>query len=287
VNVLRQLLTYQFMVNAFRAGTIVALLSAAAGWFMVLRKQTFAGHTLAVVGFPGAAGAVLIGVSVAWGYFGFCLLAAVAISMSPRALSSSGYEDESALIGSVQALLLALGFLFVSLYSGNLNGLSSLLFGSFLGITSTQVLVLLFVALVAGGALVAFGRTLFFASVDPVLAEAAGVPVRAYAVGFLLLLAIAVAEAAQVTGALLVFALLVLPAATSWRITSRPILGILLAAAVGVGSTWAGLALAYFSSYPTGVYVTSIAFVAYVIAHLAHGALSLARRIGPEGVVAG
>src|SRR5438132_655036 len=153
------------MVNALRAGTIVAVVSATMGWFMVLRRQTFAGHTLSLVGFPGAAGAILLGISPAFGYFGFCVAAALVIgSADPRA-GTATYRQESALIGTVQAMALASGFLFVSLYHGNLNGLTGLLFGSFLGITSGQVLALL---AVAGGALIALGliaRPLLFASV--------------------------------------------------------------------------------------------------------------------------
>src|SRR2546423_5579276 len=126
---------YHFMVNAFRAGTIVAVVAGLLGWFMVLRRQSFAGHTLALVGFPGAAGATYLGISPTFGYFGFCLAAAAAIGLLPgrRASAVSGYSDESPVIGTVQALALASGFLFVSLYKGFLGGINSLLFGTFLG----------------------------------------------------------------------------------------------------------------------------------------------------------
>src|SRR5439155_10814800 len=223
-----QLFEFPFMVNALRAGTIVAVVSATMGWFMVLRRQTFAGHTLSLVGFPGAAGAILLGISPALGYFGFCALAAVIIGGADPRAGTTTYRQESALIGTVQAMALAGGFLFVSLYHGNLNGLTGLLFGSFLGITGTQVLAL---HVVGGGAVLALGciaRPLLFASVDPEVAAAAGLPVRGLAIAFLLLLGIAVAETAQITGALLVFALLVLPPATAQVITGRPVLGLAL-----------------------------------------------------------
>src|SRR5689334_4010298 len=138
---LTQLFEFHFMVNAFRAGTIVAIVAAAIGWFMVLRRATFAGHTLAVVGFPGAAAAVWLGISAAWGYFGMCIAAAFVIAFVTRARSSgAGYEEESAAIGTLQAFALACGFLFVGLYGGYLNGFNGLLFGSFLGVTDAQVL---------------------------------------------------------------------------------------------------------------------------------------------------
>ena len=276
---LQQLFSYPFMVNALEAGTIVAVMAGVTGWFMVLRRQTFAGHTLSVIAFPGAAAASLAGLPVAVGYFGFCGLGALTlagIAGSRRSLSS-----ESAAIGSLQALALALGFVFVSLYHGVLNGLDSLLFGTFLGITSGQVAALLTVAAVTL-ALVAFAaRPLFFASVDADVARAAGVPVRLLGFGFLLVLGLSVAETSQITGALLVFALLVTPAATAHQITARPGLGIALSVAIALAATWVGLALAYFSIYPVGFYVTSLAFGLYVCARLAR-ALADRRRIAGQ-----
>jgi zinc/manganese transport system permease protein len=267
VSDVQQLLSFQFMVNALEAGTIVAVMAGVTGWFMVLRRQTFAGHTLSVIAFPGAAAASLAGLPVALGYFSFCGLGALAlagIAGSRRSLSG-----ESAAIGALQALALALGFLFVSLYHGVLNGLDSLLFGTFLGITSRQVIVLLAVA-VATVALVAIAaRPLFFASVDAEVARARGVPVGLLGFGFLLVLGLSVAATSQITGALLVFALLVTPAATAHQLTVRPALGLALSVAIALGVTWLGLALAYFSVYPVGFYVTSLSFALYVLVRLA------------------
>lgn len=265
---LSEMLSYPFMVNAFRAGTIVAVVSGALGWFMVLRRQAFAGHTLSVVGFPGAAGAVLLGVSPSLGYFTATTAAALVFGVAPRGGEATVHREESALIGSVQAAALASGFLFVSLYRGNLNGLTNLLFGSFLGITSGQVLALL---LVGAGALLVLGitaRPLLFASVDPQVAVAAGVRVRALGIGFLVLLGVAVAETSQITGSLLVFALLVLPPATAQVITGRPILGITISIALGVVVTWGSLVMAFYTPYPTGAFVTTLSFGAYVVARV-------------------
>jgi zinc/manganese transport system permease protein len=267
---LHALFTYPFMVNALEAGTIVAVMAGLTGWFMVLRRQTFAGHTLSVIAFPGAAAATLAGLPLAIGYFGFCGLGALALAGIAGTRRSLGAE--SAAIGSVQALALALGFLFVSLYHGVLNGLDSLLFGTFLGITSDQVLVLL---AVAGAAVLLLGlsaRPLFFSSVDPDVARASGVPVQLLGLGFLLVLGFSVAETSQITGALLVFALLVTPAATAHRLTARPWLGIALSVALALTVTWLGLALAYFSIYPVGFYVTSLSFGLYLLVRAAQAA---------------
>lgn len=264
---LQQIWAFPFMVNAFRAGTVVAVLAAVIGWYMVLRRQSFAGHTLAVVSFPGAACATLLGISAGFGYFAFCIGGALAIAAIPRA-GQGGRGQESALTGTVQAFLLACGFLFVSLYKGFLGGVNSLLFGSFLGITTTQVTVLAVVGALALGVLAFIGRPLLFASVDPDVAAARGVPVRALAVAFLVLLGAATAEASQITGTLLVFALLVMPAATAQQLTARPAASLLASVAIAVAVTWSGLITAYYSPYPIGFYVTTFAFAVYLAARL-------------------
>jgi zinc/manganese transport system permease protein len=268
VNALREVFAYPFMVNAFRAGAIVAVVAGAMGWFMVLRRETFAGHTLSVVGFPGAAAAVLLGWPAAFGYFGFCIGAALVIGAASGSTSATTYREESALIGAVQAMALASGFLFVTLYAGNLNGLTGLLFGSFLGITSGQVLLLLVLSVAALFVLAVIGRRLLFASVDPEVAAAAGVRVSALSIGFLVLLGIAVAEASQITGSLLVFALLVLPPATAQVITGRPVVGLILSVTLGIAVTWGGLLIAYYNPPPAGAFITTLSFVAYVVARV-------------------
>ena len=284
---LRQLFAYPFMVNAYRAGTVAAVTAAVVGWFMVTRRQSFVGHTLALVGFPGAAGATLLGLSPAVGYFGFCLGAAAVIAALPgggrgAAAGAGGYSQESALIGTVQASALACGLLFVSLYRGYLNGVNALLFGTFLGITSQQVLTL---AVVAAGALLVLaviGRPLLFASVDPDVAVAAGVPVRGLGVAFLAVLGGAAAQTSQITGSLLVFALLVMPAATAQRLTPRPARSLGFSVALALLVTWAALAAAYWSPYPIGFWLTTLAFAAYLAALAGRALAGRSRRWVPR-----
>lgn len=263
---LHEVFAYSFMVHAFEAGTIVAVTAGAIGWFMVLRHQSFAGHTLAVVSFPGAAGAVLLGVSVTAGYFAGALACAAVIALVPGSGVQRGRTQESAVIGTVQAFALACGVLFVSLYGGFLDNLTSLLFGTFLGISEGQVVTLLFVGAASLLVLCAGGRALFFASVDPDVAAARGVPVRALSIGFLLLLGAAAAATAQITGSLLVFALLVMPAASAQRLTARPLVGVGLSVVLGLVITWSGLFAAFFSPYPIGFWVTTFGFGIFVIA---------------------
>ena len=267
VSDLNQLFAYHFMVNALEAGTIVAIMAGAIGWFMVIRRQTFAGHTLAVIAFPGAAGAILVGLPALVGYYTACTVGAVALSVVSGPENRSR-ASESAAIGSVQALGLALGFLFVNLYSGVLSGLDSLLFGTFLGITDQQVGVLLAVGVAAVLVLALAGRPLYFASVDAAVARANGVPVGALSVGFLVLLGLAVAATSQITGALLVFALLVAPAAAAQQLTTRPAASLALTLVISLAVTWLGLGIAYFSVYPVGFFVTTLAFAVYVLTRI-------------------
>ena len=277
---LHQLLLQPFMVNALRAGTIVAVLAGALGWFMVMRRQSFAGHTLAVVSFPGAAGAILLGVSATLGYFAAAIAAAVVIALVPRSTSGRMYSQESAVIGTVQAFALACGALFVSLYGGFLNSVTDLLFGTFLGVSSRQVLVLLLVAVAALVILGATARPLLFATIDPDVARARGVPVRALSILYLILLGCAAAEVSQITGALLVFALLVMPAATAQQLTARPVVSFALTILFALVVVWLGLGFAYFSVYPVGFYVTTFGFAMYV---LAGGARAISHRLARAG----
>jgi zinc/manganese transport system permease protein len=268
---LNLLLTYPFMVNALEAGTIVAVLAGIVGWYVVLRRQTFASHTLSVMAFPGAAGAALAGLPTALGYYVACTAAALAIGRAGRSGPAQRTQaGETAVIGTVQTVGLAAGFLFLSLNQAVLGGPETLLFGTFLGITRGQVLALLLVALAALAILAALARPLLFASVDREVARASGVPVVLLDALFLLVLGLAIAATSQLTGALLVFALLVAPPAAAQRLTLRPVAGLLLTVAFALLTIWLALAVAYFSIYPVGFYATTIGFVLYLLARVSH-----------------
>src|SRR2546423_3069146 len=187
--------------------------------------------------------------------------------------SRGGYSEQSAVIGTVQAFALATGMLFVALYKGFLNGTNALLFGSFLGITAGQVTTLAVLAAVALAVLAAVGRPLLFASIDADVAQAHGVPVRALGTVFLVLLGVAVAEVGQITGVLLVFALLVLPPATAQLLTARPVPGLVLSVALGLVTVWVALFVGFYSPYPIGFWLTTIAFGLYALTYAGTRAL--------------
>ncbi|MFL5587156.1 MAG: metal ABC transporter permease [Ktedonobacteraceae bacterium] len=258
------LLHYHFMQNAYLAGTLVALTAGIMGYFMVLRSQSFAGHSLANVGFAGATGAVLFGIPPIVGLFLAGALAAVGIQALNEASGHSRQNDIA--VGAVFAASLALGFLFIFLataeYAANVY---NVLFGNVLGISDTDVRIILWSTLVLVGAFLLIARPLFFASIDPDVAAARGVPVRALGLGYLMLLALAVAVAVQVVGVLLIFALLVTPAAIAQDVTTRPAVAAAVAVALALSFTWVGLAVGYFTPYPVGFFITTFAFGTYAL----------------------
>jgi len=264
---------YHFMQNAFIAGTIVAVLAGVVGYFMVLRNQSFAGHSLANVGFAGATGAALFGVPSILGLFLAGVAAAVGIHWLGVGMRYSRRSDAVA-TGAVFTASLALGFLFVHLAAtSQSNSIYNVLFGNVLGISDRDVAIIAISALAALVLIVLAGRPLLFASVDPAVAAARRVPVRALGLGFLLVLAMVVAVAVQVVGVLLIFALLVTPAATARRMSPHPALAIALSVAIALVCTWAGLTAGYYSPFPVSFFITTLAFGFYIIVRLGNSVL--------------
>ena len=253
----------EFVQNAFIAGTVVAILTAMVGYFVVLRAQAFAGHALSHIGFAGATGAAILGTSSLIGTYVFTLLAAVGIGALGERVRGRDLE-----IGMVLSFALGLGVLFLNLYTSFATETVSILFGSILSVTRANVWIMLVFSLVTLLILGIIFRPLLFASIDPEVALARGVPVQALSVGFMLLLAITVAEAVQVVGVLLVFALLVAPAATAQRLTNRPFAAIGLSILLGLLFTWVGLLLAFVTRWPVSFYISALAALSYLAATL-------------------
>jgi zinc/manganese transport system permease protein len=265
---LQLLLRFHFMQNAFIVGTLVAVLAGAVGYFVVLRGQSFAAHMLSQVGFPGAAAAVLLHLPPVIGLAAFCTAAALGVGAFGRRLDA-GNRMESAVVGSILAFSLGLGLLFFRLYAGSAQAVYAFLFGTILGISDRDVAATTVTTVVCLIALAAIARPLVFASVDPDVAEARGVRVRAISSAFLLLAALAVAVTVQIVGTLLIFALLVAPGACALQLTARPGRGLALTVVLSLLFTWTGLAVAYFSIYPVGFFITTFAFAAYVLIRMA------------------
>lgn len=255
---------YDFMVHAFEAGTIVAIVAGAIGYFVVLRGSAFAAHALSHIGFAGATGAVVLSLNPIIGLLAFTLGAGVAIGALGNRLRSRDVT-----IGIVLAWTLGLGVLFISLYRGYATQAYALLFGEILGISSTDVIITLVAGIITLVAVVVIYRPLLFSSVDEDLAAARGVPVTALSVAFMAILAVAVTEAVQVVGVLLIFALIVTPAAIAVRFTSRPALAIATGIVLALAFTWLGLAIAFYSPHPVSFFITTLAFATYVAVRIA------------------
>jgi zinc/manganese transport system permease protein len=260
---LMDFLQYDFMQNAFMAGTIVAVVAAVVGYFVVLRHVTFAGHALSHIGFSGAAGAVLLGISPIWGLLAFTLLAALAMGLLGERI-----EGRDVAIGIVLAFALGLGILFLQLYTAYATEAFSILFGSIMGISTNDILVSLGIGILVLVTLAFISRPLLFMSVNPIAAEARGVPTRLLSAIFLLIVALAVSEAVQVVGVLLIFALLVAPPATAMYLTSRLYPGLSIAVILGVLETWFGLIMAYYTNYSVSFFIATAAVAVYLLVRL-------------------
>lgn len=254
---------YDFMQNAFAAGTIVALVSALVGYFLVMRGQTFAGHALAHVGFTGATGAVLVGIAPLWGMVLMTVAAGVGMGVQADRIA---HRDVA--IGIVLALALGLGLLFLHFFTAFATQATALLFGNVLAVDAATVWTLLALGLFSLALLAGISRPLIFASLQPELAEAKGVSLRLYGALFLAITALATAECAQIVGVLLVFTLMVGPAAAAQAWTTRLGSGLALAAVLALLETWGGIALAFYTDWPTSFWITALSAAVYGIAML-------------------
>ncbi len=252
---------YDFMRNAFAAATVVALVSGLVGYFLVLRGQTFAGHALAHVGFTGATGAVLVGLAPLWGLVGMTVAAGVLMGFIGEQLA-----QRDVAIGIVLAFSLALGLLFLHFYTSFATHATALLFGNVLAVDVATVWILAGLAAICLATLAIIARPLLFASLQPELAEAKGVSLKLYSVLFLAVVALATAECAQIVGVLLVFALMVGPAATAQKLVSGVAAGVLLSAALALAEAWGGLTLAFYTDWPTSFWITALSTLIYVLA---------------------
>ena len=235
-NAVDAMFTYDFMQNAFAAAGIVAAVCGLVGFFLVLRAQTFAGHALSHVGFAGATGAALVGLSPLWGLVALTLAAGVGMGFLEERL-----HQRDVAIGIVLAMSLGLGLLFLHFFTAYATQATALLFGNILGIDAETVWTRLGLGIVAVAALAVISRPLLFASLQPELAEAKGVSLQLVSTLFLAIVALAVAECAQIVGVLLVFALMVGPAAAAQQYTTRFWHGIALAVALALTEAWLGL----------------------------------------------
>lgn len=258
------MLEYDFMRNAFAAAGVVALLAGTVGYFLVMRGQTFAGHALSHVGFAGATGAALLGLAPLPGLVSVALLGGVAMGLMGERLQGSDVA-----IGSILALSLGLGMLFLHFFTSYATQVTALLFGNVLGVATGTLRVLALMGACCLALLAFIARPLMFASLQPELAEAKGVSLRLVSMLFLAIVALATAECIQIVGVLLVFTLMVGPGAAAQRMTSRLGYGVALSAGLALAEAWLGIALAYATDWPSSFWISALSVGVYFLALLA------------------
>ncbi len=253
------MLEYEFMRHAFAAATIVAVVAGLTGYFLVLRGQSFAGHALAHIGFTGATGALLAGVPPLFGLAAATLVAGIGMGLMGEFLAGRDVA-----IGIVLSLALGLGLLFLHFFAGSASAATLLLFGNVLSVDRGTLWVLLGLGSVCLAGLSAISRPLLFVSLQPELAEAKGVSPRALSVLFLAIAALATAACTQIVGVLLVFTLMVAPAAAAQRVTSTVGAGLLLAVCLALAESWLGITAAFYTDWPTSFCISALGAAVYL-----------------------
>lgn len=261
-----EILREPFMRNAFIAGALVAVAAGIIGYFVVVRSGEFAAHALGHIGFPGATGAVLIGLSPTLGLAVFCIGGAIIIG----ALGSR-VDERATATGTILAFATGLGVLFASLASKSSSVVTNVLFGNLLAVSTDQIHVFIVFTVVMLAVVAVVARPLTLASINPEVAEAKGVPVRLLGLVFLVLMGLVITMAVQVVGTLLLFALVVTPPATALRLTARPSRVVVLGTSIGLGSVVIGLALAVMFNLPPSFFIVGVSFTVWLVVLLATG----------------
>lgn len=256
---LQNMSCFEFMRTEFEAGTLIAIIAGVTGYFVVLRRSAFVAHAFSEIGFAGAAGTILVGIAPLAGLLLGSILGALAIAALGRRA-----QNRDTQIGIVLAFALGLGLLFISLYKAFATAAISILFGEIEGVSPTEVLLTL---ASCAGILVMMGflyRPLLFASLDEDVAEAKGMPMFLLGTVFLLVVAVAVSFAVQVTGVLLIFSLMVTPAATAQYLSKKARTAILISVLIALFATWIGVFVSYYTESPVSFYITAMVFVGYI-----------------------
>ncbi|KAB1662395.1 metal ABC transporter permease [Pseudoclavibacter chungangensis] len=248
------------LVNTVIAGAVLGVVGGLVGVFVNYRDVGFAVHGVSELSFAGASAGLLLGVGVVEGSLVGSVLAALLIGVFGVHAAT-----RNSIIAVMMPFGLGLGILCLSLYDGRAANKFGLLTGQIVAVDDPQLGYLIGISVVVVVALALAWRPLLFASVDPQVAAARGVPVRALSIGFMLLLGMAVAVSVQIVGALLVLSLLVTPAAAAMRVASSPLVVTALSVAFGVTSAVGGILLALGASIPISPYITTISFTIYLV----------------------
>ncbi|MDR3128556.1 MAG: metal ABC transporter permease [Bifidobacteriaceae bacterium] len=254
------LLSQDFIINAFLCGAIVAISAGIIGYFVIIRKATFISHALSHIGLPGATGAILLGLPVSSGLFLFCGLGAITITILGKKIT-----DTDIATGSILALATGFGLLFSNMSSKASTTMTSILFGNIFTIYSIQTILFSCFLACLIILLIIFFRPLLLCSLNEDIANARGLPTRLYAASFMIILSIVVAMSIEVVGTLLLFALVITPAASAIAITANPIKSIILSCIFALTSVWLGLFISIIFSLPPSFTIVTISFIIWFI----------------------
>ena len=271
--IITDMFAYDFMINAFAAAGIAAVVSGIVGYFLVMRGQTFAGHALSHIGFAGATGAGLVGLAPLWGLIAFTLAAGVIMGALSERIS-----NRDVAIGVVLALALGFGLLFLHYHTSFATQATALLFGNVLAVDHAMITTLAALGTITLAALAFIMRPLVFVSLQSELAEAKGVNLRLVSTAFLAIVALAVSVCAQIVGVLLVFTLMVGPPAAAQRMTTGLWSGLFVSAFLAVCEAWLGLTLAFYSDWPVSFCIACLSALIYF------ACISLPKRIRPAQI---
>ncbi|MFV0337052.1 MAG: metal ABC transporter permease [Chthoniobacterales bacterium] len=256
-------LEYGFVRNALVAGSLAAILGAVVGYFVIIRNIAFAAHAVAHIGFTGATGAALFGLSPLQGMLVISVLSGGAMGISGNKLSRSELA-----VSMVLSFALGLGTLFLMIYKGFSGAATAILFGNIFGVSHSQIVQTLILSLLSLGALAIFSRRLLFASLQPDLAESRGLSLTALSSAFMVVLAISVTLASQVVGILLVFTLVIGPAGIAARLCRGFWTSIAVSIVIALLSVWTGILLACATNWPPSFCIPAILFLLYIINEL-------------------
>ncbi|MDT5197642.1 MAG: zinc/manganese transport system permease protein [Mycobacterium sp.] len=271
-----QIVTSPFMGNALIGGTIVALAAGLIGYFVIVRNTAFAAHALAHIGLPGATGAVLLGVPVALGLGVFCVGGALVIGVL-----GTRRADREVATGTILALATGFGLFFNSLATKSSSTMTNVLFGNLLAISHEQLITFAVLLLVLAASIGFIYRPLLYTSVNVEVAEAKGLPVRLLSMIFMALLGLAITMAVQAVGTLLLFALVVTPAATAIMLTPKPPAAMLVSTVISVISVWLGVGLSAMFNLPPSFLIITIACTVWLVVWVVE------RRVRPASKTAG
>ncbi len=266
-----------FMRDALLGGTTVALAAGLIGYFVVIRNTAFAAHALAHIGLPGATGAVLVGLPVALGLGIFCVGGALVIGVLGKRAS-----ERDVATGTVLAMAIGLALFFNSLATRSSGTMTNVLFGNLLAISHEQLVTFAGLLVLLAVSIALVYRPLLFSSINVQVAEAKGVPVRGLSIGFMAMLGLAVTMAIQAVGSLLLFALVVTPAATAIMLTARPAFAMLISTLISTVSVWVGLGTSAMFNLPPSFVIVTIACTAWFVVWVADNGVRPARGSRPD-----